>query len=202
MQRLSKSWWLFALCAVLDGAISWLFFRQSEHGVYSIRDVLLLARIMTAAGICTMAVAIWAKSIEAWLLALNGVACTVLGLILSLWRGPVQFRTIALLVVVMAVSMGVYELTRAHHLRSKQQIAAGWLFELAGAVALGFALVFLGFALQWIRLTPGEPGQSLDWLGSFFALTAVSMLGLVLQPGLRSGPGETLPAFGTPRPAH
>ncbi len=194
IERLSKNWWLLAFCGVLDGTIAWLFFGESGRGFRSMQDILLLARIMVAAGVCSIAAGIWAEKGQSWLLAVHGVACSGLGLILSLWRGPLQFRTIALLIFVMAVSLGAYELARARRLRN-EQVAAGWLLGVAGALAFGFTLVFLGFALHWIRLAPASPGESLDWLGSFFAFSAVSMLGLALRPGLRSVAGETLPAL-------
>jgi len=130
-----------------------------------------------AAGACTIATGIWSsRNGQSWLLVLNGLACSALGLILTFWRGPLAFRTVALLIVVMAMSVGIYELASARAWRS--HLADQWLLAAAGAISVGFALAFLAFVFRWIKLEPGSPAQTLHWLGSYFGFSAICMLGL------------------------
>ena len=173
LQRLIKNWWLLALCGVLDAIVSVVYFNHAGDGFHAMKTVVLLGEITLAAGVCTVAAGIWnSRNGNSWLLALNGLACSALGSIMAFWRGPIAFRTIALLIVVMALSAGVYELTTARMLR-----------RLAGVVSVGFALVFLAFVFRWIALEPGSPGQTLLWLGSYFGFSAICMVGL-----MRNGP--------------
>jgi hypothetical protein len=126
------------------------------------------------------------------MLVLNGLACSALGLILAFRAGgQISFRTIALLVVVMAMSIAIYELAAARRVGSR--LAAEWLLGAAGAVSLGFASAFLAFALHWIKLDPGSPAQTLHWLGSYFGFAAICMVGLALRPDglIRRTPAHT-----------
>jgi hypothetical protein len=53
-------------------------------------------------------------------------------------------------------------------------------------VSVGFAVVFLGFVLRWIKLDPSPSAQTFNWLGSYFGFTAICMVGLALRRnGLR-----------------
>jgi uncharacterized membrane protein HdeD (DUF308 family) len=184
-----KNWWLLALCGVLDAIYSFMnFFIQRADGSLALRTfvnsestVRHMGVIALAAGACTIAAAIWtSRNGKSWLLALNGLACSALGLIFLFWTGPLAFRTIALLIVVMAASIGIYELATARVLRS--HLADEWLLSAAGVVSVGFALTFLAFIFRWIKLEPGAPAQTLHWMGSYFAFSAVCMMGLGLRP--------------------
>ncbi len=181
--------WLLSLCGVLYAIFSFIIlFWLSPDGSQILRSfvaprsmVPLLGTAALAAGACTIAAAIWSanKGIS-WFLALNGLACCALGLSIALGATrPVAFRTIALLIVVMAVSFGVYELAMARTLRG--HLIGQWLLAGAGVVSVGFAGVFLGFGLGWIRLEPSPSGQTFYWLGSYFAFGALCMLGLALR---------------------
>jgi uncharacterized membrane protein HdeD (DUF308 family) len=76
---------------------------------------------------------------KSWLLVLNGLASTALGLIFTFWTDrPIAFRTIALLLVVMAMSTGIYELVIARALGRPRHIADEWLLGLAGTASVGF----------------------------------------------------------------
>jgi hypothetical protein len=84
----------------------------------------------------------------------------------------------------MAMSIGLYELATARTLRGHH--IDEWLLGVAGVVSVGFAVVFLGFALRWIKLDPSPSAQTFNWLGSYFGFTAICMVGLALGPnGLR-----------------
>jgi len=169
IKTLIKNWWLLAFCGVLDAMVSVVYFNHVGHGFHGLKAVVFLGEVTLAAGVCTIAAGIWSsRNRKSWLLMLNGLACSALGLILTFWKGPLAFNTIALLIVVMAISFGIYELATARTLR-----------RLAGVVSVGFALVFLAFIFRWIELEPGSPGQTLLWLGSYFGFSAICMLGLM-----------------------
>jgi uncharacterized membrane protein HdeD (DUF308 family) len=213
MQTLLKSWWLLALCGILDGLYSAMnFFMQRPDGSLALRTfvhsrgtVVHMGMLALAAGACTIAAGIWSsRKGKSWLLVLNGFACSALGLILAFWTGPLAFRTVALLIVVMAMSIGIYELAAAQSLA--RYLADEWLLGAAGVVSVGFAVAFLAFILRWIKLEPGSPAQSLHWLGSYFGFSAICMLGLALRlhRPRHSQPGQwdDLPPLGNPTHAH
>lgn len=82
-----------------------------------------------------------------WLLVLNGLALSALGLILTaIFGSKISFRTIALLLVVMAMSMGVFELAIARTLRP--HVPDKWFLGLAGAASVGFALAILALGFH------------------------------------------------------
>ena len=110
--------------------------------------------------------------------SLNGLACSGLKLLLGATR-PVAFRSVALFIVVMGASIGVHELVTARTLRG--HLVDEWLLAAAGVVSVGFAGVFLGFALGWIRLEPSPSGQTFYWLGTYFGFGAVCLLGLAAR---------------------
>jgi uncharacterized membrane protein HdeD (DUF308 family) len=184
-----RSWWLLALSGVLYAIFSFLMlFWLSPDGSPMLRSfvtprdiVPILGTLALAAGVCTIAAAIWSsREGMSWFLMLNGLACSALGLLISLGATrPVAFRTLALFIVAMATSAGVHELAMARTLRG--HLLDEWLLAGAGVFSVGFAGVFLGFALHWIKLEPSPSGQTFYWLGSYFAFSAVCMLGLALR---------------------
>lgn len=196
---------LLALCGILDGTISVIYFSHAGEGFHAMSAVVFVGMLTAVLGACTIAAGFWSPGNgKHWLLVLNGLACCSLGLIFTFWTGPLAFRTIAALIMVMALSIGFYEWASARTLRRDH--AAEWLLGAAGAASLGFALAFLAFVFRWIKLDPGSPGQSLRWLGSYFGFCAVCMVGLALRlysQGL-SGYGQrgALPTSGSPRHAH
>jgi len=181
IQKLSKGWWLLALCGILDAILALLnlsVFRQGPLAPQSI--VTDMCTLALAAGVCTIAAGLWDfRQGRSWLLVLNGLAFSAYGLLPILWRGPLSFRVFALLVVVMAVSIGTLELTTAR--TPGRGIAGKWVLGLAGAVSISFAFAFLALALRWIELEPALHSALFLWFGSYFAFSAISMLGLALR---------------------
>ena len=191
-QSLVKSWWLLALCGVLDALFGILIFLMgSLDGSPNLRAFIhtkdassQLGLLALAAGVCTIAASVWgSRKGNSWLLLLNGVACSSLGLLVTLGATgatrPIAFRTIALVIVIMAMSIGLYEFTTARTLRG--HLIDGWLLGAAGVVSVGFAVAFLAFVLRWIRLDPSPSAQTFNWLGSYFGFTAICMVGLALR---------------------
>jgi uncharacterized membrane protein HdeD (DUF308 family) len=193
-QTLVKSWWLLALCGVLDALFAvMIFLMASPDGspnprifMHSRNAITQLGVFALAAGICTIAASVWSsRKDSSWLLVLNGLACSSLGLLVTLGATrPIAFRTIALVIVIMAMSIGVYELATARTLRGHP--IDEWLLGAAGVVSVGFAVAFLAFVLRWIKLDPSPSTQTFHWLGSYFGFTAICMMGLALRlNGLR-----------------
>jgi uncharacterized membrane protein HdeD (DUF308 family) len=192
-QSLVKGWWLLALCGVLDALFAvQIVLMGSRDGspilrsfIHSRDAISQLGLLALAAGVCTIAASVWnSRKDNSWLLVLNGVACSSLGLLVTLGANrSITFRTIALVIVIMAISIGLYELTTARTLRGRLQghRIGEWLLGVAGVVSVGFAVVFLGFVLRWIKLDSSPSAQTFHWLGSYFGFTAICMVGLALR---------------------
>jgi uncharacterized membrane protein HdeD (DUF308 family) len=191
-QSLVKSWWLLVLCGVLDALFAVLIVLMGSPDGYTNLRTLVQSRavfsqlglLALAAGLCTIAASVWGlKKDNSWLLVLNGLACSSLGLLLTLGAigaaRPIAFRTIALVIVIMAMSIGLYELAIARTLR--EHLIDKWLLGAAGVISVGFAAAFLAFVLRWIKLNPSPSAQTFDWLGSYFGFTAICMIGLALR---------------------
>jgi uncharacterized membrane protein HdeD (DUF308 family) len=186
IQTLIQNWWLLALCGVLDAmyAVMNLLMFDPEGSLTLRRwmgpgTVRNLGEIALAAGACTIAAGIWSSGKgKSWLLALNGFALGVFGLIClsPIPRGRVSFLPFALLFVVMAASIGVFALATARTLR--RHVADRWCLDVAGTAAIGFALGFLVLGFRWMRL---EPTEFLLWMSSWFAFSALSMMGVALR---------------------
>jgi len=207
IQTLSKNWLLLALCGVLDAIISVLYIiMQETDGTLTFHawngTVAFLGRLALAAGACTIAAGIWRSANgKCWPLVLNGLALGALGLIqYAFVRFPISFLTVALLIILMAMSIGILELVIARTLRRERHVADGWFLGLAGVASVGFALAFLALGLHWIRIGPGSH-LDLLWLGSYFGFTAICMVGLALRlrsQGLsQSGQREALSPLGS-----
>jgi uncharacterized membrane protein HdeD (DUF308 family) len=187
-QNLSKRRLLPVLCSLFYATFSFMIlFIWSPDGVRTLRtfansrsSIEQLGLVALAAGVCTVATGIWnASAANSWLLVLNGLACSALGIMVALGANrPITFRSIALVIVVMAVSIGLYELVAAKTLRGHR--FDQWLLSAAGVVSVGFAAVFLGFVFGWIRLDPSPSAQTFHWLGSYFGFSSICMLGLAL----------------------
>jgi len=213
IQTLSKNWWLLALAGVFDAMLSAMnFFMQSPDGSLTLRTTVRYAgtleqmgMLALAAGVCMIAAGIWSpREGRSWFLVLNGLALSALGSIFAFWANrPIAFRTIALLTVVMAIGIGIYELTTAQALR--HHVMAKWLLGAAGAVSVGFALVFLALAFRQLNVER-SPLTDFLWFGSYYGFSAICKLGLGLGPrrlGLsQSEQWDALPPLGNPRHAH
>jgi uncharacterized membrane protein HdeD (DUF308 family) len=187
VQTFIKGWWLLILCSVLNAILSFLLFLAlSPDGspilrafVYGRRAAEQFGLLALAAGLCTVAAGIWnLRRSDSWLLVLNGLVCSALGWLVRSNR-PVTFRTVALLIAVMAVSIGIYELAAARTLRRGVR-ADKWFLSVAGVVSIGFAVAFLAFVLRWLKLDPSPSAQTFHWLGSYFGFSAICMLVLAL----------------------
>ena len=212
VETLKRNWWLLALCGVLEALISAIYLiMQGADGPLAFHSwngtIALLGKLSMAAGVCTVAAGLWRPGRgKVWLLALNGLALGALGLIgYGFVHFRISFRTIALLIVVMALSAGMFELAGARTLRRERHRADGWFLDLAGGGSVGFGLAFLAFGFRWIRLTPGLHPDLL-WLGSYFGFSAICMLGLALRMHSRGlsqdGQGDGFPMAGNPGHAH
>ncbi|MFZ0589335.1 MAG: hypothetical protein WAM39_02515 [Bryobacteraceae bacterium] len=203
IQTLIKNWWLLALCGVLDAIISIVYFDHAGHGFHSSKDILFLGRVSVAAGICAIAAAMWRSDKgKCWLLALNGLALGALGLIFNGIAGSrISFRTVALLILLMAISIGLLEMLTARTMRHRRQGVDGWFLGSAGAASVCFVVPFFALGFGWIRI---QPGSFLDllWLGSFFAFSAICMMALALRLHFQSGQTGGLLPLGNPRHAH
>ena len=148
--------------------------KYAVHGT-----VVFLGKLALAAGACTIAAGIWRSTKgKSWLLVLNGLALSALGLIFNnLTQYRISFRTVALLLVVMAMSIGILELVTARTLR--RHVADEWFLGLAGAASVGFALAFLALGFHWIKLE--QPESMFLWLSCYFGFSAICMLGLALR---------------------
>ena len=154
IQTLIKNWWLLALCGVLDAIYSVTnLLMQGPDGSLTLRQyavpgtVVFLGKVALAAGACTIAAGIWRSAQgKSWILVLNGLALGALGAIFTFWTGPLALRTIALLLVVMAMSIGIFDWVIARALRRQRYVADEWFLGLAGAASVGFALAFFAFA--------------------------------------------------------
>jgi hypothetical protein len=212
IQTLIKSRWLLAVCGILDAIISVLYFIMYDagpDGPLTFRGwhgtVASLSSLAVVAGACTIAAGIlrFAKG-KSWLLVLNGLAFSAYGFIPFFWRGPLSFDSLALLLVVMAMTVGILSMAIARTLR--RHVADEWFFGLAGTASVGFALAFLALVNRWIQLErrPFHPSVFL-WLCSYFGFSAICMLGLALRLGpFQSGQWEDLPPLGNPKmpPTH
>lgn len=210
IQTMIRNWWLLAVCGVLNAAACGIYFiiegSNRPLSLYTWGGTIkLLGELTLAAGLVAIAAGIWRSARgRCWQLVLNGIALAALGAIYVFFvRVPISFRTIALLVVLMAISAGILELQVAGALRGIRHTADGWVLGLTGTVSVAFALAFLGFVFGWIKLEPGSPGQSFLWLGTYFGFSAMGMMWLALRlhrPDLsRSGQwGGAAPVFGAP----
>jgi len=218
VQTLSKNWWLLALFGVLNAAISVIYLAmylviQNTNRPLMFHQwggaIVLLGELTLAAGGCSIAAGIWrSQYAKCWLLVLNGVALGALGLIYCFFalRYPISLLTVALLIVLMATSVGILELVMARTLRRQRHAAEGWFFGLAGVVSVGFALPFLTLGFRWIKLEPRPYWRGFLWLASYFGFSAICMLGLALRlhslgPS-QHGPWQPLPPLGNPEHAH
>jgi uncharacterized membrane protein HdeD (DUF308 family) len=186
IQTLIKNWWLLALCGVLDAIFSVVYLvTQAPDGSLTVRKyavhgtIVFLGKLALAAGACTIAAGLWRSTKgKSWLLVVNGLALSALGLIFNnLTHYRISFRTVALLLVVMAMSVGIFELVTARTLR--RHVADEWFLGLAGAASVGFALAFLALGFRWIQLE--QPESMFLWLSSYFGYSAICMLALALR---------------------
>jgi len=211
-RALSKTWWLLAMCGIIDAmsavmnllmmnpgrSLSLRIFAPPNH----VWDISMLALL---AGACAIAAGLWNSGRgNSWLLSLHGVALGAFGLIgvSPLVRRPLSFRPISLLFVLMAVSVCAFALRSARTPQSG--VPDRWFLTLSGAVSLGFAISFVAVGFGWVRLMP--PHWFWIWMSSYFGFCALFMLYVALraysQGVSQSRPTELLPPIQSPRHAH
>ena len=182
----TQNWFFPTLSGVFYATLSVIFFIYAADGLRSRSTLATFGDLALAAGVCVIAAGIWKPASDrSWFLALEGLTCSALGLLITFWRGSIAFRTIAALIVVMAVSLGIHELqtTLSAHLSGPRK----WFSAAASIISFGFALAFLGFFLRLIPLAPSPSVQTFLWIGSYFGFSALCMLGMTLHsraPGL------------------
>jgi uncharacterized membrane protein HdeD (DUF308 family) len=190
-ETLSRNWFLLAFCGVLDAIISitYLIMRNTRGPLTVSAEggaVVFLGEIMLTAGVCSIAAGIWRSTNgDRWPLILNGLALGALGVIYRFFvRSPyrISIRTIAFLIILMAISIGIPQLVNARILWKHHQFVGGWFLGLAGAALVGCALTFVALGLSWIKQGPGSRLDLLV-LGFYFGFSAICMLGLALRPG-------------------
>jgi hypothetical protein len=171
-----NKWLLPALCGVLQAIISVVYIAmQVADGPVTFHawngTVSFVGGLALTAGACTVAAGVLGSTEgRSWLLVLNGLALGALGLIQCAFvRFRVSFLTVALLIIVMAMSIGILDLVIARTRR--------WFFGAAGVISVAYALAFLALGLRWIGIEPGSHSDLL-WLGSYFGFSAICMLAL------------------------
>ena len=164
-----------------------------------------MGMLALAAGACAIAAGLWSSGRNnSWLLSLYGVALGGFGLIgvSPLVRGPLSFRPVSLLFVVMAVSIGAFALGTAQTLR--RGAPERWFLSMAGAASIGFTFSFLAVGFNWVKLGPQH--SFWIWMSSYFGFCAIFMLWLARrvhsQGPSQSGQREALPPLRSPRHAH
>lgn len=209
IQTLTKNWWLLALCGVLQAIMSviYVLMGTTKNGVVDFHAwssrVMFLGELALAAGVCAIAAGIWRSAAgKGWLLVLNGLALGALGLICTyFFRFRISLRTVSLLVILMAVSLGLLALVIAPTLRRQRHVADGWLLGLAGAASVGFVLAFLALGFGWIKWGPGSHVDFL-WFGSYFGFSAICMVGLATRlhnQGRSQGSIQIVPSQVSPK---
>jgi uncharacterized membrane protein HdeD (DUF308 family) len=200
---LSKAWWLLALCGILDTMHAGINLLMTSlpltYGIFgsnlrAVRDMGLLA---LAAGACAIAAGLCTHGKDhGWLLSLHGLALGAFGVITvsPLVKGPLSFRPVSLLFMLMAASLGAFALATA-----KAQPRGGkgrWFLIGAGAASISFAFSFIAVGF-FFRLEP--PQLFFIWMSSYFALCAVFFLWLAVRLYSRASGQSELPS---PRHAH
>ncbi len=212
IQTLTKNWLWLALCGVLYATMSAIYLIMSEtDGPVTFHSwsgtIVFLGKLALAAGACAIAAGILRSTRgKCWPLILNGLALGALGLIeYGLTGFRISFLTVALLIILMAMSSGVLEFLLARTQRRQGHFTDGWFLALAGVASIGFAAVFFALGFRWIKLEPRSHSDLL-WLGSYFGFSAICMLTLALRLRIlgpsQSGQWEPLPTFENPKLAH
>lgn len=208
MRNLSKAWWLMALCGAGEAMCAAMNLLTLNLGGWpvlrrfalpdTVPDMSMLALL---AGICAIAAGLWNLGRDrAWMLSLHGLALGTFGFIgvSPLVKGPLSFRPISLLLVLMAISLGAFAWATARTLRSG---VAGKLFlKVSEAASIGFSLSFVAVGFGWLRL--GPPPSYWIWMSSYFGFCAIVMLWFALRVRGRgiqeSAPIDALPQLGSP----
>ena len=189
--------WAGGDAAALDALAPRIY--RELHRPGAVWDMGMLA---ITAGACAIVAGLWCSGRDnSWLLALHGVALGAFGLIgvSLLVRGPLSFRPVSLLFIVMAVNIGAFALATAQRLRSDD--SERLFLRVVGAASIGFAFSFLAVGFHWISL---GPPYFFVWMSSYFGFCAMFMLWLAFRVHSRSlsQSGHAKPLSPLPRPRH
>jgi uncharacterized membrane protein HdeD (DUF308 family) len=187
MQSLIRNRWLLAWCGLLEAAISAVYLvlwdAPSPLTFHAWKGtVALLGILALVAGASTVAAGVRKSTSDvSWPLVLNGLALAALGVLYyGFVRTPISFLTIALLIVLMALSAAILDFGTARALRRQSRRSGGpWFWVFAAVASIAFAGAFCALGFHWIAIEPGSR-RDLLWLGSYFAFSAISLLMLAL----------------------
>src|SRR5258706_6708848 len=138
-RALSKIWWLLALCGIVDAIIAALHFLMLNMDRSVAWDMSVLSIV---AGACAIIAGVWNSGRgNSWLLSLHGLALGAFGLIgvSPLVRGPLSFRPISLLFVLMALSIGAFAWETALRTNRFLKLCA------TASVCFAFSFLAVGF---------------------------------------------------------
>lgn len=187
IQTLTKNWLLLACVAFFYAIISVIYLiMQDTNGPLTFHSwngaVAFLGKLTLVAGGCAIAAAVWRSARgKCWLLVLNGLALGALGVIeFGFTRYRISFLTVAFLIMLMAMSIGILELVIARTLRRQHHVVDGWFLAFAAVASFGFAVAFFILGFGWIKIQPGSHPDLL-WLRYYFAFNAICMLALALR---------------------
>jgi hypothetical protein len=209
---LAKVWWLLAICGISDAVLAVMNLLMTDpEGLPGLRlfalpnQVWNMSIVALLAGACAIAAGLFSsRKGKTWLLSLHGFALGVYGLIgLSpLVKGPLSFRLVSLLFVLMAVSLGVFSLEAAKWQQSNRR--GRWFFFVSGGLTLCFALSYTAVSMNLIRFVP--PPLFWTWMslnfGLFAAITIYFAMGSKGYGISQFGSVEILPQVQNPRLAH
>ena len=193
--------WL-ASAGILEAAISTIYFLMYNDGALTFHAwngaVAVAGELAILAGACTIAASIWkAAGGQSWMLAPNGLALGALGLMqYAFTRFRISFVTVALLIILMALSTSMVELLLARTMRRRAHDAYAWFLGAAGIISAAFVLLFLALCFRWITMEPRAHADVLS-LGCYFGWSAIGVLGMALRP---HSPAD-LPRLASPKHA-
>ena len=206
---LSQTWWLLALCGILDAmhaSINLLMMNVllTSRTFGSLSDaVWYIGLLALSAGICAITAGLWSGGKHhSWLLSLHGLALATFGTIIvsPLIKGPLSFRPISVLFTVMAASLGAFALETAKTQRHSSK--RGRFLLAVGAASIGFAVSFIVVGGFRIRLEP--PQTFFIWMSSYLALCAMFMMWFAFRVHSRGigQSGQADPFLPAPSPIH
>ena len=176
----TRTRWLLAVCGVLEfatAAMNLLMLNLDGGMPNAVRIIGVLA---VAAGACAIVAGLSKSgSHNSWLLSMHGFALAAFGLIgLSpLVRGPLSFRPVSLLFVLMAASIAAFAWKNAQALRPTAPGRS--LLSAAAVISVCFALSFFAVGFNWVRLA--APYTYWIWMSSYFAFSAIFLLWLAAR---------------------
>jgi uncharacterized membrane protein HdeD (DUF308 family) len=179
LRVLINNWWLLALRGTLALLFAGMAF--SSHtltGTWLLSSIALAGVVVVfgllaiAAGVCTIVAAVrGARGEKWWLLLWDGIAVCVLGTVVLL-APKLDLISLARMLAVCALTIGVVELVLARTLR--RHVPDEWFLAVSGAASFGFGLYLFLF---WTH----EATAMLRWLAAYAAFSGLAILGLAFR---------------------